>query len=79
MHICRFKSIAADQEEISCVVFCDPEDVYNVNVTKDINCTNIDPLIVPSVVGEFELLVSSFTQLATPMPTEKEVIRIPSC
>lgn len=42
-----------------CIVFCDLDDLYNVNVRRDINCFNIDLLIVFLVVGEFELLVSS--------------------
>lgn len=72
--ICRFKSIAGEQEEISCIVFCDPDDSYSVNVIRDINCSNIDPLIVPSVVGEFELLVSSITQLSSSVTTEFKAI-----
>lgn len=75
---CRFKSIAAEQEEMSCIVFCDPDDSYNVNVIRDINCSNIDPLIVPSVVGEFELLVSSITQLSSSVTSECKAIRITS-
>lgn len=66
--------MTGEQEEMSCIVFCSPDDSYNVDVIRDINCINIDPLIVPCLVGEYELLVSSITQLTTTMRAEDRVI-----
>ncbi|XP_062608577.1 uncharacterized protein LOC134270353 [Saccostrea cucullata] len=77
----EFKTMTTEQEEMSCIIISDPDDTFNVDLIKDMNCSNIDPLIVPSLVGEYELLVSSVTQLSTSINNDlwkiKLKVRIP--